>query len=65
MATNDKYDRQLRLWGAHGQRQLSASRILVLGATGSASEILKNLILPGIKHFTIVDNGMIDKRDLG
>lgn len=65
MATDDKYDRQIRLWGAHGQMQLSSSRILCLGASASASETLKNLILPGILEFTIVDSAVVEERDLG
>ena len=65
MASNNKYDRQIRLWGANGQKILSNSSILVLGASSAASETLKNLILPGIKHFTIVDEGKVTERDLG
>ena len=65
MATSDKYDRQIRLWGAHGQHLLSSSRILLLGATAAGSEVLKNLILPGIKEFTIVDDSIVEQRDLG
>lgn len=30
MATNDKYDRQLRLWGANGQRALMNAHILLI-----------------------------------
>ena len=48
MATDDKYDRQIRLWGAHGQRILSTSHVLLLGASPSGTEALKNLVLPGI-----------------
>lgn len=29
---NTKYDRQLRLWGAHGQKALMESRILLINA---------------------------------
>ena len=65
MASNNKYDRQIRLWGANGQKIVSNSSILVLGASPAASETLKNLILPGIKHFTIVDEGKVTERDLG
>ena len=65
MATDNKYDRQLRLWGHHGQKLLSQSRILLLGASGSGSETLKNLILPQIGTFTVVDDGKITERDLG
>ena len=44
---------------------MSESRILLLGASGIGSETLKNLILPGIKEFTIVDEKNVTRRDLG
>ena len=65
MASTNKYDRQIRLWGSNGQKLLSESRILLLGASGIGSEALKNLILPGIKEFTIVDERNVSRRDLG
>jgi len=43
----DKYDRQLRLWGAGGQKLLAESHLLVLGSSALATETLKNLVLPG------------------
>ena len=43
MATNDKYDRQLRLWGAAGQRALGETTIVLVNATASGTETLKNL----------------------
>jgi amyloid beta precursor protein binding protein 1 len=65
MATDDKYDRQIRLWGGHGQKILSSSHILLLGANPSGTETLKNLVLPGIQKFTVVDGDTVSKRDLG
>ena len=41
MAT--KYDRQLRLWGASGQRALGETCIVLINATASGTETLKNL----------------------
>lgn len=41
------------------------SNILCLGAGSSMTEALKNLILPGCGHFTIVDPRMVTERDLG
>lgn len=43
MATSDKYDRQLRLWGAAGQRALGETTIVLVNATASGTETLKNL----------------------
>eukprot|EP00951_Prasinocladus_malaysianus_P013472 scaffold101932_cov42-Prasinocladus_malaysianus.AAC.1 len=54
--TNAKrYDRQIRIWGAHGQASLEASRVCLLNCGPTGSEILKNLVLGGIHSFTIVD----------
>ena len=44
---------------------MSESRILLLGASGSGSETLKNLILPQIQEFTIVDDAKVTARDVG
>ena len=65
MATDNKYDRQLRLWGAEGQRLLGNSKILVIGASAVSAEILKNLVLPGIGFFTLVDDQLVSESDLG
>ena len=66
-AKEKKYDRQLRLWAASGQEALENAKILLLntgpGAVGV--ETLKNLILPGIGGFTIVDGEVVSERDLG
>jgi amyloid beta precursor protein binding protein 1 len=55
MATTDKYDRQLRLWGAQGQRALGNTRVLSVGTSSAGTETLKNLVLPGVGAFTVMD----------
>lgn len=71
-----KYDRQIRysnkfssiiyrLWGIHGQKFLMSSKICLLGADPSGVETLKNLILPGVGYFTVVDDLKVSSRDLG
>ena len=60
-----RYDRQLRLWGDHGQRALETSHVCLINATATGTEILKNLILPGIGAFTIVDSNNVGSLDLG
>lgn len=59
MATNDKYDRQLRLWGASGQKRLAESCIVLINATAAGTETLKNLVLPGIGKFHIIDDALV------
>lgn len=72
-----KYDRQLRLWAASGQQALEGSRVLLVNSDGSwgkqntgvsgvlGVEALKNLVLPGIGGFTIVDPAPVTESDLG
>jgi len=69
-----KFDRQMRLWGKHGQQGLEMANICVIGAGPTGSEALKNLVLPncgagraeeGKTSFTIVDGGKVGQYDLG
>uniref|UniRef100_A0A7N8WK87 NEDD8-activating enzyme E1 regulatory subunit n=1 Tax=Mastacembelus armatus TaxID=205130 RepID=A0A7N8WK87_9TELE len=60
-----KYDRQLRLWGDHGQEALENAHICLINATATGTEILKNLVLPGIGAFTIVDGHTVSGEDVG
>ena len=65
LTTKDKrYDRQLRLWGDHGQRSLESAHVCLINATGTGSETLKNLVLPGIGAFTILDSNQVTASDL-
>ncbi|KZV83526.1 hypothetical protein EXIGLDRAFT_842890 [Exidia glandulosa HHB12029] len=64
-AKTRRYDRQLRLWAASGQNALEGARVLVLGGTATTTSILKNLVLPGIGHFTILDSAKVTPEDAG
>ncbi len=64
MATTDKYDRQLRLWGSHGQHLLSTARICLLGCGPTGTETLKNLVLPGCGFVTLVDGRLVTKETM-
>ncbi|XP_025115674.1 NEDD8-activating enzyme E1 regulatory subunit-like isoform X2 [Pomacea canaliculata] len=65
MDKNNKYDRQLRLWGDHGQSALEAAKVCLINATATGTEILKNLVLPGIGSFTVVDGKKVQAEDVG
>ena len=63
-----RYDRQLRLWGDHGQAALESSLVCLIHATALGIETLKNLVLPGIGAFTTMtsgDNHRVKPVDLG
>ncbi|TID31026.1 hypothetical protein CANINC_000387 [Pichia inconspicua] len=59
-----KYDRQLRLWNIDGQNALSAARVLLVNVSAAAAETLKNLVLPGVSHIDILDNGVVTDSDV-
>ncbi|GLE09370.1 hypothetical protein PINS_up020979 [Pythium insidiosum] len=60
----DKYDRQLRLWGPEGQRRLASTHVLLVHASATGAETLKNLVLPGVQRFTILDDRLVTQADL-
>ncbi len=64
-AKTKRYDRQLRIWGMHGQTALENAQICLLHSGPTGSETLKNLVLGGIGGFTIVDDAIVSSRDLG
>lgn len=57
--SSKKYDRQVRVWGAHGQADLEKCRLCCLGASALPSEVMKNLVLGGIAGFTLVDDAKV------
>lgn len=59
-----KYDRQVRLWSGNGQRSLAGSRVCVVNGSPWASEILKNLVLPGVGSVVVVDSAAVGEEDL-
>uniref|UniRef100_A0A1E1X2X7 NEDD8-activating enzyme E1 regulatory subunit n=1 Tax=Amblyomma aureolatum TaxID=187763 RepID=A0A1E1X2X7_9ACAR len=60
-----KYDRQIRLWGEHGQAALESAHVCLINATATGTEVLKSVILPGVGAFTIVDGNTVTGEDVG
>lgn len=60
-----RYDRQLRLWGDHGQTALESAHVCLINASATGTETLKNLVLAGVGSFTIVDSKQVSATDLG
>ncbi|ORX67410.1 putative NEDD8-activating enzyme E1 regulatory subunit [Linderina pennispora] len=59
-----RYDRQLRLWQETGQQALETARVSVFGSSALAAESLKNLILPGIGEFVVIDDATVGEQDV-
>lgn len=53
------------LWGDHGQAALEGSAVCLINAGALGTEILKNLCLPGVGAFTIVDGKKVTGEDVG
>jgi len=62
---NLDYAYAYRLWAATGQSALESARVLVIGASATATSILKNLVLPGVGHFTLLDHAAVSPADAG
>lgn len=58
------FDRQVRLWGPHGQRKLRNTNILALGTTVTITEALKGVILPSVESFTMVDDELVTQYNI-
>jgi len=56
---------EIRLWAASGQSALESSRLLVISGSATSTSILKNLVLPGVGHFTILDHENVSPEDAG
>lgn len=64
-AKTRRYDRQLRLWAASGQSLLESASIIAVPATATTAQALKNLVLPGIGSFTLLDPEKVNPADAG
>ena len=53
------------LWAASGQNALESAHILVISASATCTSVLKNLVLPGIGKFTILDPLEVTPEDAG
>ncbi|KAH0795706.1 ThiF family protein [Histomonas meleagridis] len=62
---SERYDRQIRLWGVHGQKDINEATILFAGSDCVASEFLKNMVLHGVQNVIIVDDAIVTENDLG
>lgn len=55
-----RYDRQIALWGAEGQKKLSDASVLVVGAGGLGVPVLQYLAAAGVGLIGIADGDVVD-----
>ncbi|PAV16890.1 sumo-activating enzyme subunit 1 [Pyrrhoderma noxium] len=59
------YDRQIRLWGLDAQQRMRNATIMIVRLRGTATEVIKNIVLSGIGKLIIVDDKEVKEEDLG
>ncbi|TKR78323.1 hypothetical protein L596_019146 [Steinernema carpocapsae] len=62
---SNRYDRQIRLWGDDGQACIGKTSVCLLGSSALGCEVLKNLVLTGVKFIRIIDSAVVANHDLG
>jgi len=55
----DRYDRQIRLFGAEGQERLEALRVAVVGLGGLGSHVAQQLAYLGVRAFALIDHDRV------
>ncbi|VDK46465.1 unnamed protein product [Anisakis simplex] len=60
-----RYDRQIRLWGDQGQSSIESASVCMIGSSALSTEILKSLILAGIKSVFVIDSTFVTNPDVG
>jgi molybdopterin/thiamine biosynthesis adenylyltransferase len=60
----DRYDRQIRLFGAEGQEKLKRAKVFITGAGGLGSPISIYLAAAGIGKIVLVDKDVVELSNL-
>jgi ThiF family len=58
------YERQVRMFGSLGQRELSTCRVGIIGLGGIGSLVAEFLARLGVAHFHLVDDDRVEKSNL-
>jgi len=60
----DRFDRNVRFFGAEGQRRLRASRCAVVGVGGLGTHVVQQLALLGVGRLDLIDAEELDETNL-
>lgn len=59
------YNRQEYVVGSEAQAKYGSTNVLVVGATGLGAEVIKNVVLTGVRSVKVLDDAAITIEDLG
>ena len=62
--SENRYSRQIHLFGQEGQRRIGAARVVVLGAGGLGMPVLQQLAYLGVVHHVVVDRDIVSSSNL-
>ena len=60
----ETYDRQVKMFGTNGQRELADCRVAILGLGGIGSLVAEYLARLGVGHFCLVDDDLVEESNL-
>jgi ThiF family len=64
MSSEDRYSRQLALFGAEGQARLAESTVAIVGLGGLGSHVAQQLAYLGVQRFALVDADLVEASNL-
>lgn len=62
--TGDRYDSQRRYVGNEGQAKIEATKVAIVGLSGTGSHVVQQLAYLGVRDFVIIDPEVIEQRNL-
>jgi molybdopterin/thiamine biosynthesis adenylyltransferase len=64
-SSDQRYDRQLRIWGSGGQQSIRDSTVAVVGAGGTGSHVVQQLAHLGVGKLILIDPDRVEESNLG
>lgn len=64
MATDDRYERQIRLFGAEGQSRIGSAAVAIVGLGGLGSHVAQQLAYLGVTDYTLIDHDVATATNL-
>jgi len=61
---DDRYDRQVRFFGAPGQRRIRDARVVIMGCGGLGMHVVQQLAYLGVQRWTLLEHDDVDDTSL-
>jgi molybdopterin/thiamine biosynthesis adenylyltransferase len=61
---SERFDRQIQLFGAAGQENISAARVTIVGLGGLGSHVAQQLAYLGVRSFILIDSDRVSRSNL-